>query len=301
MSHTVRIPLVLLAMLGAGGCQEAAAPDDLPGITGTIEQHADFASAFVDARNIDVWLPPGYRESENRYAVLYMHDGQNLFDPTKSYIGVDWGVDEAMTALIDSHVVQPALVVGIWNTPKRVAEYMPLPWLDGLTDNEVRDFRAEYGDPEASDQYLRFIVDELKPFIDQTYRTKSDRENTFIMGSSMGGLISLYAVTKYPEVFGGAGCVSTHWPIVGPLTLSYLEEKLSTPGRHQLYFDYGTETLDAEYEPYQLKVDSLLRSKGFSIETGWMTRRYEGDDHSERSWRRRVHVPLEMFLGDSPL
>ncbi|MDX1429007.1 MAG: alpha/beta hydrolase-fold protein, partial [Rhodothermales bacterium] len=226
----------------------------------------------------------------------YMHDGQHLFDASRNGERVEGNLDETMTALIESGKVEPAIIVGIWNTPKRTAEYMPWAWARQLPDEELDEFRTEYGDPELSDKYLRFIVEELKPFIDRTYRTRTDRESTFVMGISMGGLISLYAATEYQEVFGGAGCVSSHWPIVGA-PISYLDERIGGPGSQILYFDYGTESLDAEYEPYQMRVDSLMRAKGYSEDSGWITRKYDGADHSWPAWSKRFHIPLAMFFG----
>jgi predicted alpha/beta superfamily hydrolase len=162
----------LLCLMVLASCQ---APNP-----STIVRHSDVASAHVAARNVDVYLPEGYDPSgSTRYPVLYMHDGQNLFSTETAYGGVEWRIDEVMDSL-----QLKAIVVGVWNSPKRFHEYAPM---DSL-----------------SDAYLRFLVTELKPFIDSTYATKPDRENTFIMGSSMGGLISLYAVSEYPEVFGGA-------------------------------------------------------------------------------------------------
>ena len=183
------------------------------GVTGTLLRHEQFPSRFVAARNVDVWLPPGYaRGQRRRFPVVYMHDGQNLFDPKTSYTGIDWGVDEALTTLVGQGVVREAIVVGVWNTPKRFAEYMPRkaaayeagPGAGGVPLAERNSI--------SSDEYLKFLVRELKPFIDSRYRTRRGAADTFVMGSSMGGLISAYAVTEYPNVFGGAGCVSTHWP-----------------------------------------------------------------------------------------
>src|SRR5437764_14297436 len=122
-----------------------------------------------------------------------MHDGQNLFDPQCSFIGVDWGIDEAMRDLIAAERAPGAIVVGIWNTRERSQEYMPQRALELFPVQ-----RARRRSPLA-DSYLKFLVRELKPFLDEHYRTLPDREHTFIMGSSMGGLISIYAVCEYPD------------------------------------------------------------------------------------------------------
>ncbi|MDP2137150.1 MAG: alpha-amylase family glycosyl hydrolase, partial [Candidatus Didemnitutus sp.] len=262
-----------------------------------IEKHPAFPSQFVAARQVDVWLPPGYDASgAGRYPVVYMHDGQNLFDPATSYTGVPWGVDVAMDRLIARGAARPAIIVGIWNTPARFAEYMPQ---KATTPAAVAKMIARFNlpaSPPQADAYLRFLVEELKPFIDRSYRALPGREHTFIMGSSMGGLISAYAVTEYPEIFGGAGCVSTHWPADDGAVINYLAQHLPPPGAHKFYFDYGTEALDADYERYQRRVDAVMRAAGYTAGRDWLTRKFPGATHSESSWRERVDIPLSFLL-----
>ncbi len=243
------LPVAAFASLLA---QASAGEEPGLGITGTIIRHEAFASLQVEPRQVDVWLPPGYQTGgEKRYPVIYMHDGQNLLDPALSYVGVDWAIDEILTGLIASGSVRPAIVVGIWNAgERRYAECMPQ--------------KAVPSEELLSDRYLRFIIDELKPFIDAHYRTLPGRGDTFTMGSSMGGLISAYAVSEYPEVFGGAACVSTHWPIADGAALDYIAAELPDPGAHRLYFDFGTATLDAGYEPWQRRMDERLRRRGYA-------------------------------------
>lgn len=274
---------------------------------GTLNCILSFPSEHVQARRIDIWLPDNY-SPRNEYAVLYMHDGQNLFNPAVGFHGMIWAIDQALQPLIDKKKVRPTIVVGIWNTPQRYQEYLPSPAFN-LLPFELREMLyAEHGNPSLqpmSDNYLKFIVHELKPFIDSYYPTRSDFQNTFIMGSSMGGLISSYALSKYPEIFGGAGCLSTHWP----LSLHVNEAAFSEPyiqwlaqqlpkagGGHRLYFDYGTETIDAFYEDHQLAMDEQLQRTGWSQGENWLTFKDEGAPHSETAWRERVHIPLEFLL-----
>jgi glycosidase/predicted alpha/beta superfamily hydrolase len=269
------------------------------GVTGRVVRHDNFPSRHVDARNIDVWLPPGYDgDQSRRFPVVYMHDGQNLFDPALSYIGVDWGIDETMTRLIREGAIRAAIVVGIWNTPKRTVEYVPQKAVIAASDDsslpdvqELKRLQLE------SDDYLRFLVEELKPFIDSSYRTLPDRADTLIMGSSAGALISLYALTEYPQVFGGAGCLSTHWPVGDGIVINYLKRHLPAPPGHLFYFDLGTATLDRGYEPYQRRVDALMSRAGYREGVDWMTIKADGAEHSELAWRARVDVPLKFLLG----
>lgn len=267
--------------------------------TGTVKGWHALPSRHVALRDVDVWLPPSYdADPTRRYPVLYMHDGQNVFDPALAYTGVDWDVDGAMTRLIARGEVREAIVVGVWNTPARFAEYMPRAPVVGETVGSGIDTRPiGRAQDIRSDAYLRYLVEELKPMVDAVYRTRPGRDDTFVMGSSMGGLISLYAVARYPQVFGGAGAVSTHWPACDGCTLDWFAAHLPRPGTHRLYFDHGTATLDARYPPYQARMDAALRAAGWREGRDWITRRFEGAEHNEAAWRARVEIPLRFLLG----
>jgi predicted alpha/beta superfamily hydrolase len=302
MHHWLRGALITAVVLQGGVVAAAEMPAAVPlagpGITGTLLRHAAVPSQHVTARNVDVWLPPGYdADPQRRYPVLYMHDGQNLFDPATAFGGTDWAVDEAMTRLIADGKVRDAIVVGIWNSPKRREEYMPQRAVQGA---EIRFNVPGTGGVKPSDiisdRYLAFLVDELKPYIDATYRTLPGRDDTFVMGSSMGGLVSQYAVSRYPDVYGGAGCVSTHWPAGDGVAVDDFGAHLPDPATHRYWFDYGTKTLDAKYEPYQQRADALLRKAGYVEGQNWITRKFAGAEHSEKAWRLRVDQPLEFLL-----
>jgi predicted alpha/beta superfamily hydrolase len=282
----------------AGTTLSAATAVSVSG-AGRIEKHVAFPSRLVAPREIDVWLPPGYDENASEhYPVLYMHDGQNIFDPATSYGGRSWEVDRAMCRLIQAGKTRGVIIVGIWNTGMgRFPEYMPRKAVSG----DVLSLYA--GGPSmpthniSSDAYLKYLVEELKPFVDRTYRTKSDAPSTFVMGSSMGGLISAYAMAEYPGVFGGAGCVSTHLPAGDGSMIDYLAKHLPAPGANRWYFDYGTETLDKLYEPYQQRMDAVMKAAGYTEGRDWVTRKFPGAEHSEKSWRERVEIPLSFLLG----
>lgn len=267
--------------------------------TGNTESWQRMPSRHVAARDVDVWLPPGYGEDpDKRYPVLYMHDGQNLFDPARGYTGVDWDVDGAMTRLIEAGEIREAIVVGIWNTPQRFAEYMPkAPVRTRTVGSGIVGRPMGLAKDIRSDDYLRFLVEELKPFVDAHYRTLPGRDDTAVMGSSMGGLISLYAVAQYPEVFGGVGAVSTHFPACGGCVIDWLGAHLPDPDTHRLYFDHGTATLDAKYPPYQARMDAVLRAGGYREGDNWITHRFEGAEHNESAWRARLEIPLRFLLA----
>ena len=113
----------------------------------------------------------------------------------------------------------------------------------------------------------------------------------------MGGLVSLYALCQYPQVFGGAGCLSTHWPIGGMELVDGMAAMLPAPGRHRLYFDYGTATLDAQYEPFQTAMDGRMAAAGYRRDEDWFILKFEGAEHTEAAWRARVETPLRFLLG----
>jgi predicted alpha/beta superfamily hydrolase len=265
------------------------------GIAGKIFRYVDFPSKFAEIRNVDVWLPADYSENK-KYAVLYMHDGQNLFNPKDAFGGVDWGVDETLEKLMTDGLVRDTIVVGIWNTARRVIEYAPEKPYDLIIRKNIKPSKLITPPEGESDKYLKFIVLELKPFIDKTYAVKSEFDNTFIMGSSMGGLMSLYAISEYPDVFGGAGCVSTQFPLGNGIMLPYMKKFLPSPKNHKIYFDYGTESLDAQYEPFQKQADQIMKKKGYKQNKNWITRKFPGEGHTETSWRKRVDIPLTFLL-----
>jgi enterochelin esterase-like enzyme len=276
--------------------------------TGVVRRIEKFPSKYVDARNVDVWLPEGYSEKK-RYAVLYMHDGQMLFDATTTWNKQEWQVDETVGKLIYEGRMKDCIVIGVWNNGEyRHSEYFPQKALANIPADERDLIITKYlkGKPQA-DNYLKFLVEELKPYIDKHFATRKDRNNTFIMGSSMGGLISIYALCEYPNVFGGAAGISTHWPLILPEPgdknddvvaasfRSYLEKHLPKADSRKIYFDYGDQTLDALYPPLQRKVDEIMRAKGFTKKS-WITRSFPGEEHSEKSWAKRLSIPLEFLF-----
>jgi predicted alpha/beta superfamily hydrolase len=281
---------------------------------GAIHHIANFPSRYVDARNIDVWLPDDY-DTTKRYNVVYMHDGQMLFDSTSNWNKQEWQVDEWFSKLMKAGKISDCIVVGIWNNGmQRHAEYFPQKPFESLSPSQRKAIYQSTRNGETSlfskkvksDRYLRFLVRELKPFIDNTYATSPDRSHTFIAGSSMGGLISLYAICEYPDVFGGAACLSTHWPGIFTLEnnpipeafFGYLRRRLPDPITHKIYFDYGTATLDAMYPPLQKQVDEIMTLKGFTVEN-WITREFPGEPHSEAAWSKRLDIPI-LFLLKTP-
>lgn len=279
---------------------------------GTIDRVENFNSKYVAARNIDVWLPENY-DKNKKYAVLYMQDGQGLYDSSITWNHQSWDVDDVISKLLRENKIKNVIVVGVWNgQTQRHAEYFPQKPFDQMTQVEKdtvtaqlqRASRTKEVFQPIADNYLKFIVTELKPFIDKNYSTYKNAENTFIAGSSMGGLISMYAICEYPTVFGGAACLSTHWPgsfstednPIPNAFFKYMSEHLPNPQNHKIYFDYGDQTLDALYPPLQKWADDVMKAKEY-LNTNWTTRFFPGDDHSEKSWNKRLHIPIQFLLS----
>ncbi|WP_448503031.1 alpha/beta hydrolase [Sphingomonas sp.] len=268
-----------------------------------------FEAERVGRLRVTVWTPPGYRADRPR-PVLYMHDGQNLFDPAVSGYGKVWHVDRAVERLALGD--DAPIVVGVWNPGEaRFRTYLPHVAIERLP-RAVTDAAAPRigAGPVVSDAYLAFLAGPLKAAIDRDYATRPGRDDTTIMGSSMGGLISLYAFVRHPETYGSAGCVSTHWPVFIPegdgvavpfaaevtaMWTNWLRAELGPPDGRRLWFDHGTATLDALYAPYQAAVDALLPMLGWRRGEDFESRVYEGAPHEENAWAARVQEPLEWL------
>ena len=244
------------------------------GITGTVEYLSDLQGEGIPTRDAIVWLPPGYHDDvEERYPVLYAHDGQNLFDPLTSYTGIDWQIDEHADSLSRSGRMDEIIVVGIYNTPARSDEY------------DISD---------AGMAYLDFVVNRLKPQIDSTYRTLPDRRHTGIMGSSMGGTISFLALWKYPDVFSRAACLSPYFPPALPDRVANEDWNISGL---RLYIDNGDDELDSRLQEGVDRMLPVLRDVGFRDDSTLVWYKAIGAAHNESAWARRVWRPLLFMFG----
>ena len=296
------IGVLLLLLVAIAWCMRPP-KNTVPTVShGTLERFTQFTSQFVQPRDVVVWLPEGYQMGDS-CDVLYMHDGNMLFDATTTWNRQEWHVDEVMDSLIKAGAIRPCIVVGIYNTDDRLTEYYP----DKTVQYVPEAYRHKAKtDKLAGDAYLRFIVEELKPFIDERYKPLTDREHTFIMGSSMGGLISLYALCEHPQVFGGVACLSTHLSM-GHLPdgfdgevwatgfRDYMGQHLPEANNSLIYMDHGTKDFDADYGEYQTLLDNVIKSKGWD-EGHYKSLVFEGDGHTETCWAKRLDQPLLFML-----
>jgi len=232
-------------------------------------------------RQIRIYLPPNYARSEQRYPVLYMHDAQNLFDTATAYAG-EWGVDETMNALSKAGKLD-LIVVGIDNGgDKRMTELNPWP-------------NAQFGAPEGK-EYVDFIVKVLKPLIDQKYRSKPERINTAIMGSSMGGLISHYAINQYPDVFSKAGIYSpSYW--ISEQAISFIETKPAAKDA-RIYFATGEIEGGNQVPDVQRAYATLIKAGHPSANASLKI--VAGAQHNEQFWRNDFEQAVLWLFAPIP-
>ncbi len=244
---------------------------------GKLEIVKDFASPQLkNSRALRIWLPPSYAENPaKRYPVLYMHDGQNLFDAKTASFGTEWGIDETMNRLIAMGKADEVIVVGIDNTPDRIPEYTPC-------------CDPKYGGGKLN-AYGAFIVDTVKPWIDRSYRTLPGKDTTAIMGSSLGGIASVAIAQRYPDVFSKAGGVSSSfWWNNGDLV-----KKLPQRVPVKFYLDAGTRDDGLEDTT---KMVEAMQAKGYRENEDLLFLKAEGGKHNEASWAARVEKPLTWFF-----
>jgi predicted alpha/beta superfamily hydrolase len=235
-----------------------------------------------NVRDLFVYLPPSYPAGDRRYPVIYMHDGQNLFDPKTSFAG-EWNVDGTLDQASNEGL--EAIVVGIPNTgPDRCNEYSP--------------FDDPKHGPARGDEYVAFIVDTIKPIVDRDFRTVTEREQTGIAGSSMGGLISLYAFFKRPDIFGFAGAMSPALWYGERRIFEYLENATFVGGR--VYVDVGTKEGRRVLREV-LELRDRLVELGYRVGEDLLYVIDRGAAHNEAAWARRLGSELRFLLGGDPV
>jgi predicted alpha/beta superfamily hydrolase len=263
--------------------------------SGDIRVHATFPSKFVATRDILVYLPSGYeRDSDRRYPVLYMHDGQNVFDAATSFAGVEWRADETATRLIQEDKIEPLIIVAIANTPHRMDEYT----LD-------HDKRRDQGSG-AGLGYMKFVTEEVKPFIDKTYRTRPDRNSTAVGGSSLGGLISLELCRCNPQVFGSCMAMSPALAWADYATLERIERDKGWIKDCRFWIDAGTREGDAQANQNAmvggvLRLEAKLIWGGLKKGEGYELLIVDGAQHNEAAWADRLDKALMFLFPPQPL
>lgn len=246
-------------------------------ITGEVKYHKNLTWDGLLDRDIIVWLPPNYnRDLNNHYPVLYMHDGQNIFDPATSSFGTDWQIDEAADSLIKNNTIEPIIIVGIYNTINR---------------------NNEYNNTDTSKIYMDFIINKVKPLIDKTYRTKPGRKYTSTGGSSSGGLISFMLLWEHSEIFSKAICMSPAFKI---FNIDYNQKVNNYNGDKKeikIYLDNGGIELEEKLQPGISEMIEILLGKGFQLNTDLFWVKEKDAQHNEAAWAKRIPNVLKQFYG----
>jgi predicted alpha/beta superfamily hydrolase len=244
---------------------------------GKLQIVPDFASPqLANARTLRVYLPASYDENKaKRYPVLYMHDGQNLFDAKTAAYGTEWGIDETINRLVATGVMDEVIAVGIDNTPERIAEYTPC-------------CDPKHGGGKLI-AYQDFIVDTVKPYVDKTWRTLPGRSTTAIMGSSLGGIASVLIAQQKPAVFSRAGGVSSSFWWNDKAMLAKPAAKVAV----KFYLDAGS---DNDGLPETIAMRDLMLGQGYAMGADLMFHAEQGGRHNEKSWAARVDKPLAWFF-----
>lgn len=274
---------------------------------GSLKILDEFDFYSVAPREVFIWLPEGYSDRQ-KYPVLYMHDGQMLFDAEQTWNKQAWELDRVVPKMS-----QQFIIVGIGSNSERQANYLPQKPFEMLPE-KTRDslYNLKSGknylmpDKVNSDAYLHFIVKELKPYIDKNYATKPAREHTFIGGASMGALISLYAVCEYPNVFGTALCLSMPWHGVGEAAnnpyekalMTYLTQNLPKRGKNRFYFDRGNQGMDVEFAWGQQRAYAVFKAKKYK--SPLVISAVYNAEHNEHSWQTRIGSILNFAITGTP-
>ena len=258
-------------------------------LTGNIKRHRAFPSKILgNRRDILIYLPRGYRRfSGKRYPVLYLQDGQNVFDAATSFAGVEWGVDETAERLIRANLIEPLIIVAVANTgEERIHEYAPT---RGVIDAKAKRKKRSRG---LARLYGHFLMDELKPYIDRKYRTRAEPEFTGLGGSSLGGLVTLAIGVLFPHAFGRLIVMSPSiwWD---NFAIYRLVDSIEQRPPLKIWLDTGT--AEPGWEQTRELANRLIE-KGWKLGKSLQYMEAQGADHSEAAWAARVESALRFLF-----
>ena len=267
---------------------------DVHTFTGNIQHHSEFQSAILNnQRDIWVYLPPGYRRAtRTRYPVLYLHDGQNVFDAATAFGGVEWKADETAQGLIKKRLIEPLIIVAVGGMGEdRIHEYTPTAAKiepNGESDAQSRGLLRDYG---------RFLVEELKPFIDRTYRTRPDKDSTGLGGSSLGGLASLVLSFWFPETFTRIATLSPSIWWDDCVIYRIIDEVEEAPRSSKIWLDTGTHEEGWEHAAH---LRDQLVERGWRLHDDLHYKEVPGAEHAEWAWSTRFEAVLRFLYPPLP-
>jgi len=244
-------------------------------VTGQLQIIKLFSKELNKEKIIRVWLPKSYNTTLNSYPVIYAHDAQNLFDPNTATYGNEWRLDETM--LNKKFNLPEAIIVGI----------------DSPTDGKAR--AAEFNFFLRGKKYSEFIIKTLRPYINKTFRSYTDRKNTFLLGSSYGASISFTTIIEHPDIFSKAACLSFYTHGQNNFLFKYIQQLKIIPSNIKIYIDYGGFGFDTDYENAFLLFQKYIKLKNLN-QTGISFKKFPFANHTELDWSKRVHIPLSFLL-----
>lgn len=263
-------------------------------------------------RDIFVWVPDAVPPPDG-FPVLYMQDGQNLFDASLVPFGTAWEADRAMSRLADAGLVTPAIVVGIASTAARFTDYAPALILERLPPAARAAIEAAWGGAPGSAAYARMVIEEVKPLIDSHFPTCADAGATFLGGSSLGAVAALEILARYSDRVAGAACLSAHYSLLPVTETEAIPDHFATDvtlavgdfatsclppaGRHVLWIDRSALGIDRFYAPSHAAIAAALSGLGYVDGVDLALRRYPGVGHDENAWRARLDDALTFLLG----
>jgi predicted alpha/beta superfamily hydrolase len=235
-----------------------------------------YSPQLDNGRTVLVWLPPSYNIDLNkRYPVLYLHDGQNVFTSGLSLSGEEWKLDETVTKLIDQQKIEEIIMVALYNGENRTGEYSP---------------------KHQGNDYADFLIQTIKPWIDQIYRTLTDPDHSAVLGSSMGGIISFHLGWEHSNVFSMVGCLSPAFLVDRNEIVKRVKKSKNKPD-FKFTIQNGTEELEAELQPSINKMIKYLKKKGYKENTDYLYKIYDGNHHTQKAWAKQVNDTLLFFFG----
>ena len=288
-------------------------------IYGSIE-HLELHSDIIGKRKVEIYSPNNFI-IDNKTIFIFAQDGQTLFDSSKTWNSQEWKIDEIFSKRgTNSNIIIIAVNSanisgdGFYDNTIRYAEYFPKQSLEYF-DNNIKTFIYKKFIDRKKFDYLSFIVDELKPLIENKYNVNLDKSNTGILGASMGGLFSLNALIEYPDIFGFAGCFSVHWIGIKPIDyfllpfrmkvtedkdlvkglIKYIDSNINNLDNHKLYFDFGTEGLDQYYSQPQKKIDKIFKDNNKTFKT----LKFDGHSHEEKYWSLRFEDAIDFLIANN--
>ncbi|GAA0316257.1 alpha/beta hydrolase-fold protein [Sphingomonas oligophenolica] len=299
-------------MTQAGAARGGFAPLAPPSGRGQLFVRRAFASPELLPRDLFVWVPDTAAPPDG-FPVLYMQDGQNLFDARLVPFGTAWEVDRSMARLADAGTIMPAIVVGIASTTDRFLDYAPALILDRLSPSARGAVESAWGGAARSAAYARLVIEDVKPLIDAHFVTCRSADSSFLAGSSLGAAIALETLARYPDRVAGAACLSAHLSLL-PVTESetlppdfaadvtmavadFANACLPRAGRHAVWIDRSGQGIDRFYGPTHAAVATALSRLGYAEGIDVVARCYPGVGHDEGAWRARLDDALVFLLG----